>query len=140
MYWQLQGWGLRFPCNDRTDEVKKLFIICLYRYSSNEYNQKHRKWFSTSALKRSFKVVITEAKWTWRCHRNHMQDTVSLTKGNFGTEPTINWKPTTGPWITLQNTSPFIHSIHHCHIDHKETCLLIKISQVLSRPKRNRRQ
>ena len=73
--------------------------------------------------KRSFKVVFTEAKWTWRCHQNHMQDTVSLTMGNFGTKPTINWKPITGPWITLQNTSPFIHSIHHCHIDHNAPCL-----------------
>ena len=51
------------------------------------------------------------------------KDTVSLTMGNFGTEPTINWKPITGPWITLQNTSPFIHSIHHCHIDHNAPCL-----------------
>ena len=25
---QHQGRGLRFPCNDRTDEVNKLFIIC----------------------------------------------------------------------------------------------------------------
>ena len=84
---------------------------------------KTQEVFLTSAHKRSFKVVFTEAKWTWRCHRNQMQDTVSLTMGNFGTEPTINWKPITGPWITLQNTSPFIHSIHHCHIDHNAPCL-----------------
>ena len=85
---------------------------------------KTQEVFLTSAHKRSFKVVFTEAKWTWRCHRNQMQDTVSLTMGNFGTEPTINyWKPITGLWITLQNTSPFIHSIHHCHIDHNAPCL-----------------
>ena len=31
-------------------------------------------------------------------------------------------------------------SIHHFHVDNKETCSLVKILQVLSRPKRNRRQ
>ena len=28
----LQGWGLRFPCNDQTDEIYKLFIIWLFHY------------------------------------------------------------------------------------------------------------
>ena len=27
-----QGRGLRFPCNDRTDKVNKLFIIWLFHY------------------------------------------------------------------------------------------------------------
>ena len=28
----LQGWGLRFPCNDQTDEIYKLFIIWPFLY------------------------------------------------------------------------------------------------------------
>ena len=28
----LQGWGLRFPCNDQTDEIYKLFIIWPFHY------------------------------------------------------------------------------------------------------------
>ena len=33
-----EGRGLRFPCNDRTDEVNKLFIIWPFNYGPNNIN------------------------------------------------------------------------------------------------------
>ena len=77
-YKEISNWGLMLSLgqyikaevrNERTDDVIKLFVIWPFQiYPSNEYNKKHRKQCHHP---KSFEVVFTERKRTWRCDRNH---------------------------------------------------------------------
>ena len=49
---QYQGWGLRFPCNERTDEVNKLVIIWLFYGNKNK-----KKWHVEGGLFFLFRIV-----------------------------------------------------------------------------------
>ena len=55
-----QGQGLRFPCNDQTDEVNKLFITWPFHYGPEPAVNKTSNW-SADNLKKTMSCTIEAA-------------------------------------------------------------------------------
>ena len=82
-----QGQGLRFPRNDRTDDVNKLFIIWPFSAFLKGYNKKTPEVIFNLCMQ---EVIWGRVHWTEVKPGNRNYKTVSLTMRNIGPEPVIN--------------------------------------------------
>ena len=83
--------GLRFPCNDRMNEVNKLFIIWpVFLVLLLKWIRKtHQKKFSTTGHERSFEVIFTSKNEPGDAIKT-IHKTLFLWQWKNGPEPMIN--------------------------------------------------